>query len=85
MRSTPTESRKSIEARSPAEQTFVVQLASAGGQTDGTYLPTERAVAAGSYGAEAVSNIVGPEGGQVLVEKSLEALNAMWPAEGDGT
>lgn len=74
-----------IKARSRAEQTFVVQLASAGGETDGTYLPTERAVAARSYGAEAVDNTVGPEGGQVLVERSLEALNAMWPAEGNGT
>jgi hypothetical protein len=70
-----------IKARSKALQTFVVQLTSAGGQTDGTYLPTERAVAARSYGAEAVDNTVGPEGGQVLVEKSLEALNAMWPDE----
>jgi len=67
-----------IKARSKAVQTFVVQLASAGGQTDGTYLPTERAVAARSYGAEAVDNTVGPEGGQMIVERSLEALNAMW-------
>ena len=73
-----------MKARSRAEQTFVVQLASAGGETDGTYLPTERAVAARSYGAEAVDNTVGPEGGQVLVERTLEALNAMWPDEGTG-
>jgi hypothetical protein len=71
-----------MKARSRAEQTFVVQLATAGGDTDGTYLPTERAVAARSYGAEAVDNTVGPEGGQVLVERTLEAVNAMWPDEG---
>ncbi|MFQ6097850.1 MAG: hypothetical protein ACE5O2_08990 [Armatimonadota bacterium] len=70
-----------IKARSKAEQTFVVQLASGGGETDGSYLPTERAVAAGGYGAEAVDNVVGPEGGQVLVETTLEALNAMWEDE----
>ena len=67
-----------LKARSKALQTFVVQLASAGGETDCTYLPTARAVAARSYGAEAVDNTVGPEGGQVMVERSLEALNAMW-------
>ncbi len=67
-----------IKARSQAVQTFVVQLTSGGGQTDGTYLPTARAVAARSYGAEAVDNTVGPEGGQVIVERSLEALDAMW-------
>jgi hypothetical protein len=67
-----------IKARSKAVQTFVVQLASGGGETDGTYLPTERAIAARSYGAEAVDNTIGPEGGQMIVEKSLEALDAMW-------
>jgi len=35
-----------IEARSPAQQTFVVQLA-AGGENTGTYLPTARSVAGG--------------------------------------
>ncbi|MGQ9731290.1 MAG: hypothetical protein ACUVX8_08425 [Candidatus Zipacnadales bacterium] len=67
-----------IKARSPALQTFVVQLASAGFETDGTYLPTERAVAAKSYGAEAVDNTVGPEGGQIIVERTLEALHRLW-------
>jgi len=67
-----------IKARSKAVQTFVVQLASGGGQTDGTYLPTERAIAARSYGAEAVDNTIGPEGGQMIVDRSVEALDAMW-------
>ena len=63
-----------MKARSPAEQTFVVQLA-----CDGlAYLPTERGVAGGHYSAEIMSNIVGPEGGRLLVERTVESLKAMW-------
>ncbi len=62
-----------MKARSRAEQTFIVQLAGRG-----TYLPTAKAVAAGHYGAEAASNMVGPEGGQMLVENTVETINAMW-------
>jgi len=63
-----------MKARSPAEQTFVVQTAcdSLG------YLPTERGVAGGHYSAEIMSNIVGPEGGRLLVERTVESLKAMW-------
>jgi hypothetical protein len=67
-----------IKARSPAEQTLIVQLA-----CDAlAYLPTERGVAGGHYSAEIMSNIVGPEGGQMLVEKTVESLKAMWPTSG---
>ena len=62
-----------IQARSPATQTFVIQLA--GG---GTYLPTERAARGGGYGAIAQSNRVGPEGGQVLVDRTVELIDSMW-------
>ncbi|HUT36289.1 MAG TPA: hypothetical protein VNE39_22565 [Planctomycetota bacterium] len=63
-----------MKARSPAEQTFVVQCA-----CDAlAYLPTERGVAGGHYSAEIMSNIVGPEGGRVLVERTVESLKAMW-------
>ena len=65
-----------IKARSKAVQTFVVQLAGTGG-----YLPTARALAGAGYGAEAVDNQVGPEGGQVLVEETLAGLNEMWEGE----
>lgn len=65
-----------IEARSPALQTFCVQLAG-----NGTYLPTERAVSGKSYGAGASSNAVGPEGGQELVEATLAGLEALFAAE----
>ena len=72
-----------IQARSPAEQTFLIQLAA--GPWSG-YLPTPRAVAGGSfnaspmnnYSATVMSNRVGPEGGQALVDQTVEAINAMW-------
>lgn len=66
-----------IEARSRAEQTFVVQLACGSGQ----YLPTARGIAGGSYSTAVGSNKAGPEGGQVLVERTLELINSMWPAQ----
>lgn len=62
-----------IKARSAAPQTMLVQLA-AGSYG---YVPTERAVQGKSYGAEVVSNLVGPEGGQVLVEETLRAIASL--------
>ncbi|HWR35186.1 MAG TPA: hypothetical protein VN622_04860, partial [Clostridia bacterium] len=63
-----------MKARSRAEQTFLLQLAcdSAG------YLPTEKAVAGGGYGAEIPSNKVGPEGGQLLVNRTVELINSLF-------
>lgn len=63
-----------MKARSKANLTLVVQLANGGG----TYLPSERAVKGGGYGAVIQSNTVGPEGGQVLVEETLKMVNGMW-------
>ena len=63
-----------MKARGPALQTFVIQLAG-----PGTYLPTERGTAGGAYGAVIQSNTVGPEGGRMLVERTLEMMNALWP------
>ena len=62
-----------IKARSKAVQTFVIQLAG-----EGPYLPTQKAVDAKSYGAGAPDNLVGPEGGQVLVEEQLKAINSLF-------
>jgi hypothetical protein len=62
-----------IKARSKAVQTFVVQLA--GG---GSYVPTERSVAGGAYGAIPESTEVGPEGGRELVERTVEMVDALW-------
>lgn len=64
-----------MKARSPAVQTFVIQLAG-----PGTYLPTERAVRGGGYSAVIQSSHVGPNGGQVLVEHTVEAMKELWPA-----
>ena len=50
-----------IQARSPAEQTFLIELANPFGYAG--YVPTERAVKAGGYSAEVLVNMVGPEGG----------------------
>ena len=62
-----------IKARSKAIQTFVVQLAGAG-----TYLPTERAMSGGSYGAFIASTPIGPEGGQEIVENQVDTINKMF-------
>ncbi len=64
-----------MKARSPAVQTLVIQLTGSGG-----YLPTERAVRGGGYGAVIQSSRVGPDGGQVLVDRTVEAIQALWPA-----
>lgn len=66
-----------IKSRSPAVQTFVVQLA-ANDKWTGTYLPSERAVANRGYGSGVYSNHVGPEGGQVIVEETVGVLKELW-------
>lgn len=63
-----------MKARSPAEQTFLIQLAAGSAK----YLPTPKAIVGGSYSALPVSNSVGPEGGQVLVEETVRAIHAQW-------
>jgi len=65
-----------IKARSPALQTFIIQLAG-----PGSYVPTERAVRGGGYSAIVESNEVGPEGGQVLTDRTVEVLKALWPED----
>ena len=62
-----------MKTRSPAIQSFVVQLAG-----PGTYLPTERAVAFGGYGAVVQSSVVGPKGGQVLVDGTIAEWEQLW-------
>ena len=63
-----------IRCRSRAMQTFLVQLADGGG----AYLPTQRALDGGHYSAQIKSNWVGPEGGQMLVENTVKAINMMF-------
>jgi hypothetical protein len=64
-----------IKGRSRAEQTFVLEL------TDGSeqYLPTARAVAGGGYSAVVQSSRGGPEAGQMLVDRTVEMIHALWP------
>jgi hypothetical protein len=64
-----------MKARSKAEQTFVIELTGGWGR----YLPTTRAVAGGGYSAVVQSSMIGPEGGQGLVDRTVEMINAMWP------
>jgi hypothetical protein len=64
-----------MRARSKALQTFLIQLSCG----CGGYLPTERAVAGGGYSAIPESGYVGPEGGRILVDRTVELLNGFWP------
>jgi len=66
-----------IQARSPFEQTFIVQLAAVPGDEGGTYLATARGVDNKSYSACIFDNACSPEGGQELVEGTLEALSEL--------
>jgi hypothetical protein len=70
-----------IKARSRALQTFVIQLAGTGTNAVSCYLPTAKAVAARSYGAEVTDNVLGPEAGQLLVDRTVEMINALWDDE----
>ena len=63
-----------IKARSQATQTFVVQLANGYYQ----YLPTERSVVRGAYGAIPESNQVSPHGGCELVNFTVATIEKLW-------
>ncbi|MGY8642575.1 MAG: hypothetical protein ACKVJU_15955 [Verrucomicrobiales bacterium] len=62
-----------MKGRSPAVQTFVVQLAGSA-----SYLPTERAVREGGYGAIEKTCVVGPKAGDQIVSETLNLLKAHW-------
>ncbi len=62
-----------MKARSKAVQTFIVQLAG-----PGTYLPTEKAIQGGHYSAVVHSSLVGPEGGNALVNRTVNMINSLW-------
>ncbi|NUQ62578.1 MAG: hypothetical protein HUU20_08820 [Pirellulales bacterium] len=65
-----------IQARSAAPQTILIELASPAGYAG--YVPTPRAVQAGGYSAEVLVNMVGPEGGQALVDRTVEAISELF-------
>jgi len=62
-----------MKARSKAVQTFIVQLAG-----PGTYLPTEKAIRGGHYSAVVHSSLVGAEGGNILVNRTVGIINSLW-------
>lgn len=66
-----------IKARSNATQTFVIQLVGGSGDSS-PYLPTEKAVKGGGYSAIAPSCNIGPVGGQILVDSTIELINSLW-------
>lgn len=62
-----------MKAKSPALQTFLIQLCG-----PGTYVPTPLAASGGGYSATVQSNDVGPEGGQLLTDQTVKALQTLW-------
>lgn len=65
-----------MKARSPAQQTFVLQLTNGCGM----YLPTALAIQGGSYSGLPHVNKVGPEAGQILVDSTVRAMQRLFPA-----
>ncbi len=55
---------------------ILIELASPAGYAG--YVPTARAVQAGGYSAEVLANMIGPEGGQVLVDRTVEAIGELF-------
>ncbi len=66
-----------IQARSPFEQTFIVQLAAQPGLGGGSYLCTERGAEGRGYSASMFCNQVDYTGGQILVEATLKSLGEL--------
>lgn len=63
-----------MKVRSKAKQTMLIQLAC----DQMGYLPTKKAETRGGYGTSIVSCYCGHEGGELLVEKTLEIMNSLW-------
>jgi hypothetical protein len=63
-----------IRARSKASQVFILQLSNG----ENGYLPTEAALAGGSYSSKPASTEVGPEGGKMLTEILIAEMNKLW-------
>lgn len=67
-----------IQGRSAAGQTMLVQLASPADVLPSSYLPSQRAVDGGGYSAVPQSNPVGPDGGQMLVDRTVEVIKGLF-------
>jgi len=62
-----------IKARTPAVQTFLVQLAG-----PGTYVPSARSIEGGGYGSLPASTPIGPDGGRLVAEETVGKLLELW-------
>lgn len=62
-----------IKLRSPATQTFLIQLAG-----EGTYIPSPRSVQGGGYGSVPASNPIGAAGGQLLADYTVRMIRSLW-------
>ena len=67
-----------IQARSPFEQTFVIQLCGQPGEEGGGYLCTERAREGKGYSASVFCGTVSPQGGQELVNETVRQLKQLY-------
>ncbi len=67
-----------IQARSPFEQTFIVQLTGQPGAGGESYLCTQRALEGRGYSAIVYSIVVSPEGGQELVNETVRQLKELY-------
>jgi len=63
-----------MRARARADQVISFQITNG----RGLYLPTRIAVEGGSYSSKPVSNLVGPEGGDMLVEIMVTEMDKLW-------
>jgi len=62
-----------MQARSKALQTFTLQLVG-----PGHYVPTKKAVHGGGYSAIPQSCPIGPEGGQILVDRTIDLVDEIF-------
>ena len=63
-----------IKARSAAKRTFIAQLSG----NSGGYLPTASAVKLGGYSTYLYCGYVGPDAGEILVDRTVEEINRLW-------
>ena len=70
-----------IQARSPFEQTFIIQLSSQPDMDRGSYLCTERGFEGRGYSASLFDITVSPKGGQQLVEETVKQLKELYAGE----
>ena len=67
-----------IQARSPFNQTFIIQLCAQPGLDGGSYLCTERGFEGRGYSASMFCNLVSHEGGQELVNETVRILKEIY-------